>query len=159
MKTWILAPLFALAAHACSAQVPAKHSLRSSVRGNDSVRVVPSLPWVTEYVPPSIYDTWWKEIAECEKMPLPIALTKTVKWVQVNSVTFRVGRQQGRTYGLADVDHTTIYVALPSVLDPSVIKHEMVHMLDWWYGEDEGDDYHPQDRFEVCGLSTYYKTP
>jgi hypothetical protein len=111
---------------------------------------------VTEFTPPAIYEKWWKEIAECEKIPQPGIMAKTVVWVQVNSHTFRIGLQRGSAFGFTDPERVTIYLALPSVLEEEVVKHEMVHMLDYWHGEDEGEDYHPQDRFEVCGLHTFH---
>src|SRR5438270_399200 len=75
----------------CEAQDTPKHTLRASVRPNDSVKADASLPWVSEYEPPAVYEDWWKEIAACEHLPHPGQLTRAIRWVEVNSVTFRLG--------------------------------------------------------------------
>lgn len=112
---------------------------------------------MSDFSPPPIYDQWWKEIATCENLPLPVALTKTVKWVILNAHTFRLGLQYERMYGFTDTEHTTIYLAMASQLEPEVVKHEMAHMLDYFAGNDEGEDYHPPDIFENCGLHRFHK--
>src|SRR5690349_9408044 len=111
-------------------QEPERHSIRASVRPNDSTKYVPSLPWVSEYEPPPIYEQWWKDIAACENLPYPGELTKRVTWIQINSRTFRLGSRPGNTFGFTDEPHLTIYVAIASQLEPEVILHEMAHQLD-----------------------------
>jgi len=141
-------------------QVPvfAQHSLRASVRPNDSVKVNPSLPWVSEYDAPAIYTEWWKEIAACEHLILPVELEQAVHWVQVNANSFHVGPEDpNSTWGLTDAAKLTIYVAQGSVGDREVITHEMVHQLDYWQGVDQGEDWHLSDQFDkVCGLHTHH---
>lgn len=135
-------------------QDPDKHSIRSSVRPNDSTKVDPFMPWVSEYEAPAFYDKWWKEIAECEHLPYPGQLTKQIRWVEVNSHTFRLGRHIEYVYGFTDASALTIYIARDRITDWEIVKHEMVHQIHWWMGFDEGEDYHPPDYFENCNLHT-----
>lgn len=148
----------------CSGQdaYPEAHSIRASVRPNpDSTGILvkynPSLPWVSEYQPPAIYGEWWGQVASCLHLALPTELLPTVKWVQVNSVTFRLPKAFMAAYGFTDAPRNTLYIAQGSVMERATIVHEMAHQLDWWNGVDEGTDYHPPDVFETagtCGLTT-----
>ncbi|MDQ6769473.1 MAG: hypothetical protein M3Z54_05760 [Gemmatimonadota bacterium] len=128
--------------------------LRASVRPNDSAKVDRSLPWVSEYEQPLVYASWWKEIADCEKLILPTELIKAMHFVQINARSFRRGVMAEALYGFTDSRHLTIYIAQGSVLDKSLITHEIVHQLNYWSGFDAGADSHPPDQFENCGIHT-----
>jgi hypothetical protein len=136
---------------------PASHSKYiPNLRPNGTTKYDSALPWVAQYKAPAIYADWWKEIARCEKLEIPAELARKVKWVAVNSATFRVAPAYETLYGLTDTDAITIVIAQSKVLDKSVVMHEMAHMGNQWNGVDQGADYHPADSFEVCDLHTVY---
>jgi len=123
-----------------------------ALRPNDSVKKDVTLPWVSVYQAPAIYAKWWREVANCEHLVLPVELEPIVRFVQVNSSTFRIAPHIEEVYGYTQSDRNTIILAQSKVLDESTVKHEMTHQLDWWNGVDEGPDFHPFDTFEACGL-------
>lgn len=156
MRSIVLA-LF-LVAQACTAQSSPRHSIRASVRPNDSVKVVASLPWVSDFTPPPIYEEWFNEITACEHSNAPPSLFRSIRWIVVNSRTFHLGIADAddKVFGFADVRNNTIYVAMGSQLEKEVVQHEIMHVVDYANGVDEGDDYHPFDTFEACGLHVHH---
>lgn len=132
-----------------------QHSLRASVRPNELVKVAPSLPWVAEYQAPLVYEEWGREIAACMHVRYPTEFVARLKWVAINSETFRTGIRPQYLLGLTDGENVTIYVAMPMQLTKTIIEHELAHLFDFYYGVDEGEDYHPPDVFENCGLHTH----
>ena len=114
-----------------------------------------SLPDMAEYTQPFYYEAWWKEIGACEHVIVPEELIKAVRFVYVNSKYMVVDGDLG-VLGYADAPHRTIYIVLPLIYNKSVLMHEMLHFLDYWNGIDEGVTYHPKERFETCGIHTFY---
>lgn len=128
-----------------------------NLRPNSQTKLDPALPWVAEFRAPAIYAEWWKEVGKCEGFDMPVELTRKVKFVEVNSNTFREATIFGETlYGLTDPDALTIILAQSKVLDKSVVSHEMAHQGAFWNGVDQGKDFHPFDLFENCGLHVNY---
>lgn len=120
-----------------------------------------ALPALGEYEQPPIYETWWKEIGECEHVTVPLELAKRVHFVFVNAPTMIVDMDPG-VLGFANPQNLTIYIALPFIYTETIIKHEMLHWLDYVNGIDEGKDYHPPSRFgvgkkAVCGITRFYQ--
>ena len=115
-----------------------------------------ALPDMSEYGQPAIYESWWLEIGACEHVIVPLELTRRVHFVYVNSPTMIVDLQGG-IYGYASAPSFTVFLALPELYHKSVVMHEMLHMLDYWNGIDEGKTYHRTDRFETCGIHQYYR--
>lgn len=140
---------------------------RCGAQGNSPPIVVPgswttvnlSLPAMGEYEQPLIYETWWKEIGECEHVTVPLELTKRVHFIYVNAPTMIVDRDPG-VLGFTSGATLTIYIVLPLVYTKTIVMHEMLHMLDYWNGIDEGKNYHPPSRFgaslPVCGVTRFY---
>lgn len=114
-----------------------------------------TLPDMREYEQPAIYDAWWAEIAQCEHVILPVELARSVRFVFVNSETMVVDMDPG-VYGFSSAPTKTIYIALAQIYNEQIIKHEMLHWLDYVNGIDEGRTYHPRSRFEVCGIHQFY---
>lgn len=145
----------------CGAQ--REPTIRGSVRpnldslGNVPKKINPLLPWVSEYQQPPVYALWWKKIADCEHLILPVELSKAVKFVQINSETFTRGQRPEYLYGFTQPEVLTIYLAQSVVSEYETTAHEMSHMLLYWNGIEVGIDYHPPDVFESCGLHTTHK--
>lgn len=127
----------------------------SDIRPEGRIKFNPSLPWMSEFKAPAIYADWWQEIGKCEKLSMPTELTKRVKFVFVNSETFRIPGYSG-LLGLTDPESLTIILAQSKVNDKSVVMHEMAHQGAVWNGIDEGKDFHPYTIFEECNLHVTY---
>lgn len=114
-----------------------------------------SLPPMAEYSQPFFYEGWWKEIGACEHVIVPLELTRAVRFIYVNAKYMVVDGDRG-VLGYADAPNRTIYIVLPLIYDKSVLMHEFLHVLDYWNGIDEGRTYHPPERFNACGIHTFY---
>jgi hypothetical protein len=159
---WILAFMFlVLPALATRLEAQREPTMRASVRPNvDSTgsvppKINPALPWVSEYQQPAIYAEWWKKIAACEHLILPVELTKAVHFVQINSETFTRGLKAEWLYGYTQPEAgLTIFIAQSVVNEYETVAHEMLHLIAYWNGLETGADYHPPDLFETCSLHT-----
>jgi hypothetical protein len=126
----------------------------------DADKAAPAFNWWFELNPPPQYDRWWHEIAACENLPLP-ADYKKVRWFAVNAKAFHPAKEPDDTTAAETPEavgylwHWTpeIWLALPLRNLEWMVKHEMLHVLMMWAGEEPG---HPPERFEVCGLHTFY---
>lgn len=119
-----------------------------------------TLPAMSEYSQPFIYESWWREIGACEHVTVPMDLAKRVHFIFVNAPTMIVDMQPN-ILGFANPSSLTIYIALPFIFTESIVKHEMLHWLDYVNGIDEGLDFHPVSRFgigrsAVCGITRLY---
>jgi hypothetical protein len=106
------------------------------------------------FPPPAIYETWWKEIAECEQLPLPA--DHTVHWAIVAVRPF---------YLAADTLHlamdamvittdsiTNGYINYSGILDRGLVTHEMAHVLLFKKFGDKYVGQHPDEYYTRCGL-------
>jgi len=66
----------------------ANSPLVKSVQTDNEVKLNPSLGWISEYHAPVIYQLWWREIADCEGLPLPLDSLRKVQYFQVNGPDF-----------------------------------------------------------------------
>ncbi len=147
-----LALLFAVSAHA--------------QRPRPSADIVLRPTWslvILEFPEPAIYERWWREIADCEHLPLP-AEHLNVRYFAVN----------GREFGISNIDwlirgvmnwaigysipnKNEMYLAFPYLDEEYLFKHEATHFLMYWAGEDAG---HPESRYGTvdnphCGIVPY----
>ena len=123
------------------------------VLGPDRVPVV-----LTQMVkPPVIYETWWREIAKCESLPLPLE-HKKLTWVVVPATTFTF-EDTTIVHGWLDaatiMPVMTIYVRQDKIFDELLIKHEMIHALLYWkyhgaYNRGTNEEEHPSPWYRRC---------
>jgi len=137
-------------------------------------KVSETLAWASEYLAPEIYEKWWREIAACEKLPLPLAHYQ-VRFYQVNAwrfydlahpmygIDFFGKKVLMWAVGLSYGKDLEMYLALPHIYEEIILKHEMIHFLMYWAGEKPdktlSDPWHPPARFETCGVTTQYYGP
>jgi hypothetical protein len=87
---------------------------------------------VMEYAPFDIYEQWWKELAACEGLPLSYRRFG-VQFFVLNVREYCYGG--GWIIGNAELQADQIYLAFPYMMDESLVKHEMLHLLMYWNGE------------------------
>jgi hypothetical protein len=106
---------------------------------------------VLEYPSPPVYEQWWREIATCERLPLPPRHV-LVRFFAVNGREFVILNDPFTSpwesprwaIGYADPWEDEIYLAFPYLLEEMIVKHEMLHQLMKWAGEEPG---HPESRY------------
>lgn len=103
-----------------------------------------------EYRQKKIYETWWREIAECEGLELPGSY-KQVRFFHVNGRAFMPAEYPVWLDGLTYPKIGRIYVATPYIFSEALVKHEMLHWILWALGY-RLTDQHPVEMFEKCGI-------
>jgi hypothetical protein len=144
-----------------STAVPAKaqmHLFRMTPR-------VDTTQSVSERYKAEIYEKWWREIANCQGLPLPGAY-KHVRWYHINALFFAdarealeadlAGRRIEWALGKSYTFEYQIFVALPYKFDEQVIKHEMLHFLLLWDGQPLSP-VHPKPYYARCGMAPEYQ--
>lgn len=117
-----------------------------------AVRYDPALPWFSEYKQPAIYKEWWKDIATCEGFdPLPDSVTSRIQFFQLNATSFKYDDSDDAVLAVSFMDDGQIYVGAPYIWWRNIIRHEMLHVILWYYGIRLGN-FHPSQLFEACGL-------
>jgi hypothetical protein len=115
-------------------------------RGRPPVAAIDVRPgWTAialEYTPPPEYEQWWQEIAACEGLPLPEAhlgvqffAVATREFQVANDPTLTPGEQPSWAIGYAHIWTGQIYLAFPFIADPAIVKHEMLHILQYLANE------------------------
>lgn len=121
-----------------------------SARTWNTVKLDLTLPWVSEYRPPFIYQVWWAELAGCEGLPLPMDSVRKVQYFQVNGPDFIPDDEQSIDFAVTyDVGQT--FVAEPYIWNRALIKHEALHLLLMWAGDPKWFHHDPQF-FDRCGV-------
>jgi hypothetical protein len=105
---------------------------------------------------PVVYETWWKEIARCQGLILPVELASRVQIIVVNSREMIVDGEWG-IMGFASVYRLQIYVVIGEVWKYDTVAHEMLHFLLTWNGIDQGKNWHPELYYSRCGMSRWYE--
>jgi hypothetical protein len=125
----------------------------------DADKLAPAFNWWFELNPPPVYDRWWHEVADCERLPLPPDYKK-VRFFAVNAKYFAPANEPGDTTDIATTAvgynwqaGPEIWLVLPVRMLEWLVKHEMLHQLMKWAGEQAG---HPPERFEKCGLHIFF---
>jgi len=115
-----------------------------------------SLPWMSEYAQPFIYQVWWSEIANCEGIPFNPDQTSKVQFFQVNGPDFIPGHTVAIVYAVTygEAFDGQVYVAEPYIWNKALVEHEMVHMLLKLAGDPRWDIHDPK-LFERCGITTF----
>jgi hypothetical protein len=121
------------------------------VATDNPIRLDPSLPWLSEYSAPFIYQKWWAEIAQCEGLPLPADSLRKVQYFQVNGPDFIPDDLDAVVFAVTYQNNQT-YVSEPYIWNEALIKHEALHLLLKWAG-DPTWYMHDPIRFLSCGLS------
>jgi hypothetical protein len=127
-------------------------------------KVSPVFTRISQYLPDAkIYERWWKEIALCQGLPLPVDHFR-IEWVHVNAIHFidadhdqpdSTGNYNW-SIGKSYLGWGVIMIALPYKYDEETIKHEMTHLLIYWAGEKNASD-HPRLHFDGrCGVYERY---
>lgn len=147
MRLRNLIPLLWLGACATMAQPPA--------RVLDRNRIPISLTQMVKT--PVIYEAWWREIAMCEKLPLPPEHL-SITWVIVPARPF-IFEDSTLVMGWLDaatiMPVLTIYINQFQLGDELLIKHEMVHALLFWayrgkYNHGTLEQTHPKPWYGKC---------
>lgn len=88
--------------------------------------VDPPLPaTATSFVPPPVYAKWWAMTTTCSGISRPL---ENISWYVVPGVTqFKLSKETVSAYWTEGSN--SIVVADSSVLDGSVVRHEMLHSL------------------------------
>lgn len=120
-------------------------------------------PVILEYPAPPEYERWWQEIADCEGMKLPPEHLN-VRYFAVNGREFGIA---GFWYwirgtvnwaiGYSSPDKGEMYIAFPYLDEEYLFKHEALHFLQYYAGEQIG---HPVERYGrdgvgMCGVMPY----
>jgi hypothetical protein len=134
-----------------SAQRPA---VMTSFRHVSTQKEIPSLDWIGLYDQLSPYARWWRETADCAGIPLPTARLDSVQFYFVNAVDFApwpTDKPNSMVQGVTYAAREQIYISILRARDESIVKHEMLHQLLYWYDE---LDWHDDARveFERCAL-------
>lgn len=116
----------------------------------NEAKLDPSLPWMSEYRPPFIYQVWWREIADCEGLKIPPDSLKQVQYFQVNAPSFVPEDVPYVVYAVTYENGQT-FVAEPYIWNESLVKHEFLHTLLRWAGDPLWYEHDPK-RFMSCGL-------
>ena len=114
------------------------------------------MPPVFAFQQPEIYERWWREIAACQNLILPVELTRAFKFVAVNAETMAVNGEFG-VLGYASMGTFTIFVVESLAMNESLIKHEQTHILLGLNGIDQGKNWHPDLYFTRCGISRFFE--
>lgn len=124
--------------------------LVTSVQTDNEIKLDPKLGWISEYHAPFIYQLWWRQIADCEGLPLPADSLKKVQYFQVNEPDFIPDGVDAIVYAVTfEADQT--FIAYPYIWNESLVKHEALHLLLRWKG-DPNWYLHDPVRFSSCGL-------
>lgn len=120
-------------------------AMRTFASQNDE-KLDPTIPWISEYQQPFIYQVWWAEIAQCEGLPLDPERARRVQFFQVNAPDFIPENVPAIvyavTYGEAYDGQT--YVAYPYLWNKQLISHEMIHLLRKLAGDPNWMDHDPR---------------
>ena len=119
---------------------------------NNAVKLDPSLPWVSEYAPPFIYEIWWREIAKCEGLPFPVERARQVQYFQVNAPDFIPGDVDAIVYAVTYEQGQT-FVAYPYIWNKALVKHEFLHLLLMWAGDPKWYEHNPHF-YDRCGVAS-----
>lgn len=129
----------------------------SNVATSNSKKLDPTLPWMSEYHAPFVYQLWWGEIAACEGLPLPLDKELAVQYYQVNGPDFIPDDLEIVVYAVTyDVDQT--YVAYPYIWNKALVTHEAVHLLRLWAGDPRWWDHDPRF-YGKCNLRSIGPPP
>jgi hypothetical protein len=129
----------------------------TSFRTQSTVKLDPSLGWMTEYSQPFIYELWWAEIAACEGLPLDWAKVRRVQFFQVNAPKFVPVDIEAVVLAIT-YDSDQVFIANPYIWNRSLVSHEMLHLLLKWAG-DPTWYFHNPDRYARCGLRASGEPP
>lgn len=103
---------------------------------------------ILEYGPLYEYEAWWREIAACENLPLPLKHYST-RFFALNVREYLY--DQVWAIGNVAPEENQIYLAFPYIGVEAIVKHEMLHLLMEWNGEDRG---HPYWRYGFKDIGT-----
>lgn len=133
-------------------------SVASGQRTPPSAEIILRPGWklvLLEYPEPPEYERWWHEIADCEGLPLPPEHLN-VRYFAVNGREFVIPDIYYWVRGLANwaigyslPEKGEMYLAFPYLDEEYLFKHEAVHFLQFWAGEQAG---HPVSRIGVDGI-------
>lgn len=133
-----------------SAQHPAAVA---SFKHANTVKPILSLDWIGLYDQLALYSAWWKETATCASIPLP-ARTDSVQFYYVNAPDFLpqpTDKPDRMVAGVTYAANEQIYLSVLRLRDEVAVKHEMLHQLLFWWGENDWDnDARPE--FKRCKL-------
>lgn len=125
---------------------PVMHGARTK----NTEKLDPTLPWMSEYRAPFIYEVWWREIAACEGLPLPIEKVRRVQYFQVNAPDFIPDEVDAIVYAVT-FDEGQSFIAYPYIWNKALIGHEALHLLRLWAGDPKWYDHNPRF-YDRCGI-------
>ena len=135
--------------------LPAQAQVVRSFNHTNKVKEVETLAWFGEYEGLPSYVSWWGEVSACSEIALPPGQrTDSVRYFFVNAPDFRPIPTDKLTTMVAAVTYAAyeqIYVAVRDIKNKSRIKHEMLHQLLYWWGDEHWDD-DQNPAFKKCGL-------
>lgn len=113
-------------------------------------KVDPTLPWISEYRQPVIYQIWWQEIAACEGLPLDVRNVDHVQFFQVNAPDFIPKDMDAIVYAVTFGEQEQVYIANPYIWNRAIVEHEALHLIRKWAGDPYWYDHSPQFYGERC---------
>lgn len=122
----------------------------TEVRTQNPYPLDPTLPWISEYKQPFIYQAWWFEIAACQHLPLDQVKAARVQFFQVNAPDF-IPKDVDAIVLAITYDIGQVYVANPLIWNKALVQHEQTHLLLKWAGDPNWFRHDPR-RFTACGL-------
>ncbi len=115
----------------------------TSFRHSKTIKALPTLDWIGIYEQLPPYSQWWKETAACAGIPLPDSRPDSVEFFYVNAVDFAPTPTDKPNRMVAAVTYASreqVFVSILRARDEKSIKHEMMHQILYWWGEEDWDD-------------------
>jgi len=146
--------LLALLAFAPLSSPAQRPPIVASVRHANTMKKMQSLDWVGLYDQLEPYTRWWKETATCAGVPLHSARVDSVQFYYVNAADFLPTPTDKPDHMVAAVTYAAreqIFLSVLHLRNESVVKHEMMHQVLYWWGEPDWDN-DARIEFKRCGL-------
>lgn len=152
---WLFALAFSVVPERCVQAQQGHPPIMHDFASQNDKKLDPTLPWMSEYHQPFIYQVWWNEIAQCEGLPLDPERARHVQFFQVNATDFIPEGVPAIVYAVTfgRVYDGQTYVAYPFIWNKQLIEHEMLHLLRAWNGDPQWDNHDPQF-YARCNLKS-----
>lgn len=128
----------------------------TSFRHANTLKAIESLDWIGLFDQLQPYPLWWKETAACAAIPLPASRAESVQFYYVNAPDFApipTDKTNRMVAGVTYAASEQIYLSVLRLREETAVKHEMLHQLLYWWGENDWDD-DARPEFKRCGLQT-----
>jgi hypothetical protein len=124
--------------------------LSMCVSAQPPVKTTPTYPTISStgielrtFEPPRIYDSWWNDVEQCTGLAISQEKRKSVIFRYIAVDGFRLDGAPDMSYdeagnlvpsifiGMTISKSNSIIVVLAGVLEPMLVKHEMLHYVLW----------------------------